>query len=687
MDAPADARRCAVDIGGTFTDLVLVDTHTGSLYIEKTPTTPDNLWTGIADGLRRAQVDAAALAMLVHGTTVGLNTFLEKKGAPVGLITTAGFRDVYEIGRVNRIDMYDLFYRKPEPLVPREHRLEVRERIGPAGEVIEPLVEDDVRAAADHFRRHGIRAIAVCLLHSYANPAHEERVAALLEEYYPEAQVSVSNRLAREWREYERTSTTVINAYIAPRVSAYLAEMEAGLAGMGYRRPLFIHKSSGGVMSVRTAQAQPVHTIMSGPAGGSVAAAFVGRQLGFENVIAFDMGGTSTDVSVAWQGELRVTAEAKFERHPVMVPMVDIHSVGAGGGSIAWVDPQGALQVGPQSAGSVPGPACYGRGGREATVTDANLLLGRLRPVILGGAMTLDRDLAHEAVAAVARSVGLDVTAAAAGIIRIVNTKMSHAIRAITVERGLDPKDFALVAFGGAGPMHACALAEELNVARVVVPVLPGAFSALGMLAGDVRHDAVRTRPQPTEAADPASLAGEFEAMEQELAAVIADEVGGQVPVDFQRFIEMRYAGQEYVVRVPVPAGRPFDRDLLADVRADFDRLHEQAYGHASSTEPTEIINLRVAAFGRLPRLELPTLPAGGEAPPDSALIDRVECIFDHAAGPLPTPVYAREELLAGNRLPGPAIVVEKGATTVLNPGFHLTVSERGHLVIDREGR
>ncbi|REJ36041.1 MAG: 5-oxoprolinase, partial [Bacillota bacterium] len=236
MDAPADARRCAVDIGGTFTDLVLVDTHTGSLYIEKTPTTPDNLWTGIADGLRRAQVDAAALAMLVHGTTVGLNTFLEKKGAPVGLITTAGFRDVYEIGRVNRIDMYDLFYRKPEPLVPREHRLEVRERIGPAGEVIEPLVEDDVRAAADHFRRHGIRAIAVCLLHSYANPAHEERVAALLEEYYPEAQVSVSNRLAREWREYERTSTTVINAYIAPRVSAYLAEMEAGLAGMGYRR-------------------------------------------------------------------------------------------------------------------------------------------------------------------------------------------------------------------------------------------------------------------------------------------------------------------------------------------------------------------------------------------------------------------------------------------------------------------
>lgn len=687
MGASADSLRCAVDIGGTFTDLVSVDPRTGSLVIEKTPTTPANLWEGIAQGLRQSGVDVAGLAMLVHGTTVGLNTFLEKKGAPVGLITTRGFRDVYEMGRVNRVDMYDLFYRKPEPLVPREHRLEVRERIGPSGEVVESLVEDDVRAAAEHFRRHGIRAIAVCLLHSYANPAHEERVAALLEEFYPEAQVSVSHRLAREWREYERTSTTAINAYIAPRVSAYLQEMEAGLAEMGYRRPLFIHKSSGGVMSVRTAQSQPVHTIMSGPAGGSVAAAVIGRELGFNNVIAFDMGGTSTDVSVAWQGELRVTADTQFDRHPVMVPMVDIHSVGAGGGSIAWVDPQGALQVGPQSAGSVPGPACYGRGGEEPTVTDAHLLLGRLRPVILGGAMTLDRDLARQAISRVAGAVGLDETAAAAGILRIVNTKMSHAIRAITVERGLDPKDFALVAFGGAGPMHACALAEELNVSQVVVPVLPGAFSAVGMLAGDVRHDAVRTQPQLTDAADPAALAAGFQEMEQELAGLIAVEAGPEVPVDFNRFIDMRYVGQEYVVRVPVPEGRPFDGDLIADLRAEFDRLHEQAYGHASATEPTEIINLRVAAFGRLPRLELPALPAGGEEPPSAALIDRVECIFDHTSGPVTVPVYLREEMLAGNRLAGPAIIVEKGATTVLHPGFNLTVAEHGHLVIVREGR
>lgn len=677
--------RVAVDIGGTFTDFVILDQESGRLTLEKTPTTPRDLWEGIARGLEQAGMAPAEIAMFVHGTTVGLNAFLERKGVPVGLITTKGFRDVCEIGRHNRVDMYDLFYRKPEPLVPREHRLEVRERIDGSGQVLEPLHEEDVTAAADHFRRHGIRAVAVCLLHAYANPVHEQRVGEILARVYPEAHVSLSHQLVREWREYERTSTTVINAYIAPRVGDYLRRLEDGLARRGYRRPLFINKSSGGVMSAASARERPVYTLMSGPAGGAVAAAAIGRAAGFEHVIAFDMGGTSTDVSIAWEGRLRLTAEAQVDRHPVMVPMVDIHSIGAGGGSIAWIDPQGALHVGPQSAGAEPGPACYGRGGEEPTVTDANLLLGRLPSRLLAGTMTLYPELAGRAVGRIAAALGLGELEAAAGIVRIVNTRMAYAIRAMTVQRGLDPKDFVLMAYGGAGPMHGCALAAELGIPTVVVPVLPGAFSALGMLLSDLRHDAVRTAPARTEEADPAQVAGLFAEMEAELAEAVRAEAG-DVPLRFERYVEMRYVGQEYLVRVPVPDGRPVDAELLRDLRRAFDRLHDQAYGHASEAEPTEMVHLRVTCLGRLQPVQLPELPPGGPEPPAWACVGAAETCFEEGGGFVPCPVYERERLLAGNRLRGPALVVEKGATTVVPPGFTLGVSRHGHLVIRREG-
>ncbi len=677
--------RVAVDIGGTFTDFAILDQETGQLVLEKTPTTPRDFWQGIARGLELAGIEPARIAMLVHGTTIGLNTFLERKGAPVGLITTHGFRDVYEIGRHNRVEMYDLFYRKPEPLVPREHRREVRERLDATGQVLVPLHEEDVAAAAEHFRRHGIRAIAVCLLHAYANPVHEERVGLILAELYSEAHVSLSHRLVREWREYERTSTTVINAYIAPAVSAYLERLEEGLARRGYRRPLFINKSTGGVMSVASARERPVHTIMSGPAGGAVAAAAIGREAGFPHVIAFDMGGTSTDVSIAWEGRLRLTADAQIDRHPVMVPMLDIHSIGAGGGSIAWIDAQGALHVGPQSAGAEPGPACYGRGGEEPTVTDANLLLGRLPPQLLGGAMPLYPDRAARAVGRVAEALGLSLLEAAVGIVRIVNTRMAYAIRAMTVQRGLDPKDFALMAYGGAGPMHACALAAELGIPTVVVPILPGAFSALGMLLSDLRHDAVRTAPVRTEEADPARVAGLFAEMEQELAEAVRAEMG-DLPLAFERHVEMRYVGQEYLVSVPVPNGRPVDAQLLRELRHAFDRLHEQAYGHASTDEPTELVNLRVTCLGRLAPVQLPRLPYGGAEPPAAARAGTVEAYFEGEDGFIPCPVYRREGLLAGNRLRGPALVAEKGATTVIPPGFAVEVSPEGHLLIRGEG-
>ncbi|MFM9107942.1 MAG: hydantoinase/oxoprolinase family protein [Chloroflexota bacterium] len=674
--------RIGIDIGGTFTDFVLLDEATGRIRLEKTSTTPGRLTVGVGNGLDALGVDLASARMIVHGTTVGLNCFLERKGARTGLITTAGFRDVYEIGRVNREEMYDLFYRKPEPLVPREHRLEVRERVTALGEVLVPLDEDDVCAAAARFRADGISSIAVCLLHAYANPAHEVRIGEILAAAYPEALVTLSHDLAREWREYERTSTAAINAYIGQVVEGYLGAVEDHLAARGHTRPFFVNQSSGGVISVATAKGKPVRTIMSGPAGGAVSAAALGAQAGFPDVIAFDMGGTSTDVSLAIGGQVRVTAESRLERHPVMVPMVDIRSIGAGGGSVAWLDAHRRLDVGPRSAGAEPGPACYGRGGAEPAVTDANLVLGHLAERPLAAGILPDRDAAERAIRErIAGPLGLSVTEAAAGIIDIVNSKMAYAIRAITVQRGLDPAGFAMLAFGGAGPMHGCAIARELGIPVTVVPVAPGAFSALGMLLGDVRHDLVRTRLARFDAVDPADLAARFAALEAEGAAMIAAEAPEADPAA-ERSVELRYVGQEYTVRVPVPPGE-ITQDALLAVRREFDRRHEQHYGHASSGEPAELINLRVTALGRLGAPAFEPIADGGQTPPETARIGEQPAWF--AGGFAMTPIWNRDALLAGNRIAGPALVLEGGATTVIDPGFAASVDRIGNLVIRQE--
>ncbi|GAW28192.1 hydantoinase/oxoprolinase family protein [Carboxydocella sp. ULO1] len=675
--------RVAIDIGGTFTDFVIYDQDSGRVSLEKTATTPRDLWEGIKTGLKLADVDLSDTSMVIHGTTVGLNCFLEKKGAKTGLITTIGFRDVYEIGRVNRIDMYDLFYKKPEPLVTREYRLEVRERLDAQGNVIIPLEREDVVKAAEFFRKEGITAIAVCLLHAYINPVHEIAIGEILAEVYPEAQVSLSHQLAREWREYERTSTTVINAYIAEKVGNYLNRIENGLSELGYRHPFFVNQSSGGIMSVKSAKAKPVHTIMSGPAGGAVSAAFVGKDAGFKNIIAFDMGGTSTDVSLIYEGKIRVTAESQIERHPLMVPMVDIYSVGAGGGSIAYLDRAGALNVGPQSAGAEPGPACYGRGGVEPTVTDANLVLGRVPTHLLGGSMEIDREAAVNAIKRVTEPLGLNEVTGAAGIIRIVNNNMAYAIRAVTVQRGLDPKDFALMAFGGAGPIHACEIAEELGIPTVIVPIAPGAFSALGMLLSEVRHDFARTRLVSLENADPVDLESLYAEMEREAAATLAGEVDEGTPIRMERSVEMRYVGQEYTVRVPVPNG-PITAELLNRLRKEFDRLHDQAYGHASEVEPTEIINLRLAAFGVLGEVKFEEITYGGQEPASDAIIGNTKICLNPEEGFTECTVYDREKLLAGNVIHGPAIVAEKVSTTLITPNFKCLVDKNGNLLITR---
>jgi len=688
---PQHTVHIGIDIGGTFTDFVMVDERSGALTLEKTLSTPADLWQGIDTGLAKLGVDLAESRLIVHGTTVGLNTFLERKGRPTGLITTQGFRDVYEIGRHNRINMYDLFYLKPKPLVSREYRLEVRERLNDRGEVLTPLVEEDIVAAARSFKQAGIDSIAVCFLHAYANPAHELQAGEIINQTYPEAAVSLSHQLAREWREYERTSTSVINAYIAPIVADYLEQVERGLAEQGYRHPFYINKSSGGIMPAATAKAAPVHSIMSGPAGGAISAAHVGRLEGFNNVISFDMGGTSTDVALTYEGVTRVSSEAIVDGHPVLVPMIDIHSIGAGGGSIAWIGETGALNVGPQSAGADPGPACYGRGGQAASVTDANLVLGRLDPAyFLGGEMSLDADAAWDVVTKqVAEPLDLEPVEAASGIIRIINAKMGHAIRAITVERGLDPREFVLLSFGGAGAMHACALAEELSIPRVLIPMATGQFSALGMLLSDIRHDLVRVSLSLATNLDAGTVEGRYQELVAEGRGMLAEEGVNEAQMAFQRSLDMRYVGQEYTVTVPVPD--ELSSDWLPPIRAEFDRLHERTYGHASAEEPVEVVTLRLTAFGRMPELSLSTLPVGGATPLDEARRGNLPVYFEsncpvyNRDAYADCPVYNRDALLAGNVIIGPALILEAGATTVLSPSFRLIVTPLGSLLITRE--
>ena len=689
MSQPEHTVHIGIDIGGTFTDFVMVDERTGALTLEKTLSTPADLWQGIQAGLAKlgpkTGLDLAETRLIVHGTTVGLNTFLERKGHPTGLITTQGFRDVYEIGRHNRVDMYDLFYLKPQPLVSREYRLEVRERLNERGEVIMPLEEEDVLAAVRSFRESGIDSIAVCFLHAYANPAHELQAGEIINQAYPEAAVSLSHQLAREWREYERTSTSVINAYIAPIVAEYLGQVEQGLAEQGYQHPFYINKSSGGIMPATTAKAAPVHSIMSGPAGGAISATHLGQLEGFDNVISFDMGGTSTDVALTYERITRVTSEAKVDGHPVLVPMIDIHSIGAGGGSIAWISETGALNVGPQSAGADPGPACYGRGGQDATVTDANLVLGRLDPAyFLGGSMSLATDAAGDVVdKGVAEPLGLGPVEAASGIIRIINAKMGHAIRAITVERGLDPREFVLLSFGGAGAMHACALAEELSIPRVLIPMATGQFSALGMLLSDIRHDLARVSLGLATDLDAETVESRYQELVAEGRSTLANEGVAEAQMAFRRSLDMRYVGQEYTVTVPVPD--ELRGDWLPPIRAEFDRLHDRTYGHASAEEPVEVVTLRLTAYGRMPELNLKTLPDGGATPPAEARRRDLPVYFDGNNAFADCPVYNRDALLAGNVIAGPALVLEAGATTVLNPGFRLTVTRLGSLLITHE--
>lgn len=667
------AQRIGVDIGGTFTDLVVLDEATGAVITTKALSTPRDLLEGVLRCVDQAGARLADCRLVIHGTTIGINALIEGKGARTGLVTTEGFRDVLEIGRGNFLKMYDVLYRRPAPLVPRGRCLEVPERLGARGEVIRPLDEAAVRAAAARLAEDGVESVAVAFLFSYRDPAHEQRAAAILAEALPQASVSASHQITQEWREYERTSTTVVNAFIRPVMDRYLGAFDRALAERGFAGQVLVTQSNGGAFSLEAARAKPVHTMESGPAAGATGCASLSRALGADRLIAFDMGGTTAKCAIVDHGLVRTTDEYHVEGHPLRIPVIDIKEVSAGGGTIAWIDAGGALTLGPKSAGAEPGPVCYARGGTEPTVTDANVALGRIDAArFLGGTMPLDAPAAARAIdEQLGAPLGLRRDEAAAGVVRLADVKMALAVRSITTERGLDPRDYALVAYGGGGPLHAVAIARELGIPRVVVPPSPSTFSAWGMLATDLRHDLVRTVLEPFEGTTAEWADARYREMQREIEGILPP-LGSPV---MHRAADLRYLGQEHTVAVTVG-----DLAEWSTLRARFDEAHERAYGYAASDVPVQLLNLRLTVVFPLEHPRLPDLAAAAGTP---VPFETRKIYSMVAREPAEHRVYARERLHAGQRIDGPAAIEEAGTTTIIDVGDALTVEPHGCLVID----
>ena len=671
-----------IDVGGTFTDLAAVDESTGRVVVTKLPSRPRDEAAAVLAGLGALGIASRDVRRLVHGTTVGTNAVLERRGARVAVLTTAGFRDLIEIGRTKR-NIPALFvptFVRPKPVVERKHRFEVVERLDADGSVLVPLDLASVERALDGALAAGAEALAVCLLHSYVNPAHERAVAEAAKGRRPGLPVSCSAEVVAEYREFERFSTTVLNAYLQPLMDEYLTGLEERLRATGYAHGVLTVGSSGGMMTTETARRLPIKTIFSGPAGGVSQACFVGAATGLRDFITYDMGGTSTDVCLVRELAPVMTSDSMVGAFPVKVPQIDMHSVGAGGGSIAWLDVDGSLQVGPRSAGARPGPAAYGLGGTEPTVTDANVVLGRIGTNrLLGGSIAIDPARATQAMADLAARLGSGMTleVLAEGVIRIAVARMTSAIREISIQRGHDPRDFTLIAFGGAGPMHALALAEEIGIPRVLVPRHPGNFSALGLLASDIKHDDVRTRVGPLRERAPL-LADLFAEMEGAARRQLEHE--GFAP-DGQRMVrslDLRYRGQAFELAVPVGGGA-VALDAIEDA---FHRQHLGAYGHANREAMIELVNARLTAYGVVPKPAAERYRSA-TASLDAALRERRPVWF--GGTPHECPVWERERLPERALLRGPAIVEEFGATTVVLPGWRGAVDEHGNLRLERE--
>jgi N-methylhydantoinase A len=667
--------RLAVDIGGTFTDLVAADAATGQVVRAKADTTPGALERGVLSALARSRVPAATVAVFVHGTTVVINAVTQRAGARTALVTTRGFRDVLEIGRANRPDLYNLAYRKPAPFVPRRLRFEVGERMTYSGDVAEPLRREDLQDVAERIERAGVQAVAICFLHAWANPEHERQAAALLAARLPGLAVVASHQVSGQWREYERTSTTVLSAYTQPVVASYLGSLEGSLRAAGVAAPLYAMRSNGGVSSFQRAAAAPIGLLESGPVAGVTAAAELGRRLGAQHVLTLDIGGTTAKTAAIRDGEVRVNTLHFIEKtaasagYPVQAPTVEIVEIGAGGGSVVWADDAGGLHVGPRSAGAEPGPACYARGGTEPTLTDANLVAGRLDPgYFLGGTMTLDAGAAERALSGVGARLGVGTRAAARGVLRYAIAKMSHALRLVTLRRGYDPRDFAFVAYGGAGPLHAALLARELGITRTIIPPGPGHFSAFGMLTTPLRGEAVRTVVGPLDGTD---LGKAFAPVERAALAELGER---SQTAAVARYAELRYQGQEHTLEVPV--ARPAAPDGL---HRAFERRCLEAYSFRLDV-PLEIVSLRVTATAPA---DSPLPWRGGDhggPPGGSRLLD-----LDPYGGVTQVPVLGRAELDGGGAVSGPCLVEEPAATTLVLPRQAVRHDSLGNLVIEEK--
>ena len=671
-----------IDIGGTFTDLV--GYQDGAIITSKCLTVPADPTEGAREALRIAQCDVAGMDELLHGSTIAINTVLEKSGAKTALITTAGFRDVYAIGRGNRPDAFNLFFHRPRPLVMRELTFEIAERMNAAGEVLTPIDAAAVEKLGHELGTLGVEAVAVCFLHSYANPAHEQLAGEVLRRQFPDLFVTLSHEILREFREYERTSTTVLNAYVGPRVSRYLGRFESFAEQARFAGQIAIMRSNGGTMSIAQARREPVAMMESGPVAGMIGAGRLVNLLGIERAIGFDMGGTTAKCTLITGGvapiEEGYVIGDEFTGQPIRLPVVDIVEVGAGGGSLAWCDAGGGLHVGPVSAGADPGPACYGRGGTAPAVTDADLVLGRLNSArFLGGHMTLDRARAEQAVAGIGGRLGLGTIEAALGIATIADGAMSLAVRAVSVNRGIDPRDATLIAFGGAGPLHAVAIAREISIPRVVIPKLPGNFSTLGMLMAEWRHDFVRTLIGELGEIKGADATRGFAELREAGEAALARDHLARGRFDFAA--DLRYRGQEHTIAISVARAE----DLSSDTQATRERFHEQhdrRYGHAAPDQSIEIVNLRLVVT--VPRMEdviarwlsAPWTPTE-TAPEQGRLV-----VFDDAAHPLEARILWRPALAAGTEVIGPAVIEEPNSTTFIGPGDGAKVDESGHIIV-----
>ncbi|MCZ7664517.1 MAG: hydantoinase/oxoprolinase family protein [Thermoleophilia bacterium] len=689
-------KRAGVDVGGTFTDLVLIDDDTGSVFLNKVPTTTEDPSIGTMNGVRemcaQAGISPKEIGLFFHGTTIATNIIIEHNGAKTGMITTKGYRDIIYIARHKRPYNFSLQQDLPwqkHALVKRRHRLPVNERvIAPDGTVLVPLDEDEVRQAARKLRAAGVEAVALCFMFSFLNPAHEQRAKEIILEEFPEAYLSVSHEVIPQYREYYRFTTTCLNSYIGPKVSRYVRNLGSAIRQEGMASELHLMQSAGGVTTMAGAIDKPVNLLMSGPIAGLIGGIWAGGLAGYDSVITLDVGGTSADIGVAPGGQMRVKhlLDTKIGDYDAMIPMVDIDTIGAGGGSVAFVDEGGIFNVGPRSAGSYPGPACYSRGGTEPTSTDANVALGRLNPDwFLGGKMTLDPALSRKAIEEhICGPLSLDLEQAALGIIRILNQSMVHSIELNSVRKGFDPRDFALVAFGGAGPMHACEVAEELSIPTVIVPPNPGNTSAVGLLATDLKYDFSRTELTLTSNPNLQKLNADFAEVEAEARERLGKDGMTGDEVLIRRLADCRYVGQGYELRVPVASGE-VDQENVASLSESFHSIHENEYKRRFDGWDIEIVNIRVEAVGKIRGVQWQTLGRAGIEPDAQALNSKrpVTFLLDGQVKQMETAHWAREALRAGNVISGPAVIEQVDSTTLIPPHLSGWVDDYGNIIIE----